>query len=314
MQAIKFLCSKCKLPCSGAVNIVSLGVRGERCTKTLRAQTSITLRVILLCTLAFSFGCRPSRQTPQQASSDSIVAEDFRALTAYTRSGVKKGSDLLRPLAPSRIALWSQAARNGNPEGQYLLGYCYIHGMGVESNTSESVKWFQAASNQNQPDAQLAMARRYAQGKEITKDTSEALRLATAAATAGLPQAQYALGASCLSGDIVTKNPEEGVKWLRKAADQGHAAAQRRLGYCYEDGIGGLPKSNAEAVGWYRSASELGDASAQFMLGMCYFGGKMLPEDLAQAIQWFKKAAELGDNDAIVMVGDCYFNGWGGQC
>lgn len=275
-------------------------------------RTHILVIFTILSAIELTLGGSPQNgpSTPQ-GNIDAIVAEDMRAFSDFTRSGVKKGVELLRPLAPSRIALWSQAAKNGNPDGQFLLGYCYSNGLGVESNKTESTTWFQKASDHNQPQAQLLMAIRYAKGTEVTKNTSEALRLAIASATAGIPRAQSILGMSYLVGDIVTKNPEEGLKWIRKAADQGHAPAQWQLGNCNRDGLGGLQQDIEAAMRWYRSATNLGDANAPYSLGMCYFSGESIAKDTGEAIKWFIKAADRGNVDAMVTLGKCYTFEWG---
>ena len=51
-------------------------------------------------------------------------------------------------------ANYRSAAEQGNADAQYLLGNCYIGGLGVEKDKVEAVKWFSKAAAQGNVKAQ----------------------------------------------------------------------------------------------------------------------------------------------------------------
>ena len=152
-------------------------------------------------------------------------------------------------------------AKQGDAEAQYLLGGCYLCGVGVELDEAEGMKWFRKAAEQ------------------------------------GDAEALYRLGICYQWGDGVDKNMEEAVKWYRKAADRDHVYACSDLGECYENG-NGVRENKVEAVKWYRKAAELNNGFACFRLGECYENGKGVKRDWAEAVKWYRRAIELGDTNA----------------
>jgi TPR repeat protein len=65
------------------------------------------------------------------------------------------------------------------------------------------------------------------------------------------------------SGYGVEKNYDEALNWYRKAAKKGNATAEWKLGFMYENGLGGIEKDITEAVAWHRKASAKGNSKAQ---------------------------------------------------
>ena len=83
-----------------------------------------------------------------------------------------------------------KAAKQGYANAQFILGFCYLNGDGVEEDLSEAVKWLRKAAIQG-----------------------------------GAP-AQCRLGLCYYDGDGVEQDLSKAVVWFRKAADQGFAKAQ----------------------------------------------------------------------------------------
>jgi tetratricopeptide (TPR) repeat protein len=61
-----------------------------------------------------------------------------------------------------------------------------------------------------------------------------------------------------------------GLKWEIKAAERGDPELQNQLGWQYENGSGGAPRSIAEARQWYQKAGEQGNEAAQLNLCQSY--------------------------------------------
>lgn len=176
-----------------------------------------------------------------------------------------------------------EAALQGHPEAQLMLGLCIMEGYGVEQNRAESVKWLRAAADQGDPDALFFLASCYFKGEGVDRNLTEAFGL------------------------------------IRKAAAKGNVMAQCNLGFCYEEGKG-IGQDKAEAVKWYRQVAKRSldefsspldsfgekesDAVREFVvsfvyrLGSCCEHGEGVARDLDEAVKWYRAAADRGNADA----------------
>ena len=94
----------------------------------------------------------------------------------------------------------------------------------------------------------------------------------------------------------LAKSETDAAAWYRKAAESGDDWGERNLAVYYEAGRGGLPKDDAQAVAWYQKSAAAGNAEAQNSLGIFYEWGRGgLKVDYAQAFSWLRKAADQGD-------------------
>ena len=130
----------------------------------------------------------------------------------------------------------------------------------------------------------------------------------------------------------------------RRAADAGHPGAQGELGWCYQQGIGGVGLPNrAQATMWYERAAGNGDVESMYRLGMGYldtdpsravhflrlaadqwghalaqhqlghlhFAGTGAPRDMHAAARYYERAAAQGVAGAQYDLGACYSVGAG---
>ena len=96
------------------------------------------------------------------------------------------------------------------------------------------------------------------------------------------------------------------IEELLKQAQTGDTMAQTRLGYCYAEGVGGVPRDEALACMWYEKAAMQGDANAQSNLALMYELGRGVKQDYAKAREWLEKAAEQGNAMAQNNLGFFY--------
>ena len=66
--------------------------------------------------------------------------------------------------------------------------------------------------------------------------------------------AQSELGKAYEFGRGTPKDLDLAQRWYMKAAKGGHKIARFKIGWMYEEGLGGLPKDEAQAIYWYRQA------------------------------------------------------------
>jgi TPR repeat protein len=69
------------------------------------------------------------------------------------------------------------AAEQGDAGGQCNLGMCYLHGVGVEKDNDEAVRWFRLAADQNDASGLSQLATCYSRGVGVEMNPSEAIRL-----------------------------------------------------------------------------------------------------------------------------------------
>jgi len=98
----------------------------------------------------------------------------------------------------------------------------------------------------------------------------------------------------------------------RRQAESGNAAAMADLGAWYEQGRGGLRRSDADALQWYRRGAEAGNGQAMASLGTMYERGRGgLTKDVDEAVQWYQKGVGTGDRFALYCLGHAHEFGLG---
>ncbi|HVY04838.1 MAG TPA: tetratricopeptide repeat protein [Burkholderiales bacterium] len=85
-------------------------------------------------------------------------------IAAYTAGEYAKALDEFRPLADQ-----------GNPDGQYFLGFMYHNGFGMKPDQAEAMKWFEKSAAQGDSRSQYYAGIIYAAGKGgVKKDLVKA--------------------------------------------------------------------------------------------------------------------------------------------
>jgi len=190
------------------------------------------------------------------------------------------------------------SAKQGEPIGQKVLGYCLRWGIGTEVNYVESAEWYRKAAEQGDAEAQLELGNLYNWGQGVGRDIVESEKWYHKAAEQGNAEAQNSLAAFYVSGEGVVQDWIEAVKWYRKAAEQGNADAQVSLGNCYYSGLG-VNEDKKEAVKWYRKAVKQGNCRyAPYHLGICYLEGDGVGQNYEEAVRLLHMAAANGNHDA----------------
>lgn len=220
------------------------------------------------------------------------------------KSSIIRGIFILSMLASfsgfavdSQNSTLSSAARQGDAEAQYYLGWKYLLGDGVPQDYKQAEDWLRKASAQGMGKAHHALGQMYDRGLGVNQDYKQAVTWYRKAAEQGVAPAQNDLGAKYFRGEGVLRDYKQAEFWFRKAAEQGYINAQQNLGAIYLQGEG-IPQDYKQAATWYRKAAEQGDVTAQFNLGAMYENGHGVPQDYKQAVAWYHKAAEQGYVDA----------------
>jgi uncharacterized protein len=98
------------------------------------------------------------------------------------------------------LALYRQAAEDGDLEGLLCVGWHYASGYGVPQDDVEAVKWWRIAAEQGSSEAQFLLGSSYEVGCGVTKDLANAVYWHRKAAEQDERQSREALD------HIVSKN------------------------------------------------------------------------------------------------------------
>jgi TPR repeat protein len=109
--------------------------------------------------IAFIVMLGAQSQLPAQTPAQTPAQPRFQdGLLAYHRGDHTVAMDIWRPLA-----------ERGDASAQYMVGYLYAQGEGVQSSSRSAAKWYRKAADQGDPDAQLNLGLMYVNGTGVTK-------------------------------------------------------------------------------------------------------------------------------------------------
>jgi uncharacterized protein len=145
----------------------------------------------------------------------------------------------------------------------------------------------------------------------VAKDEKRGFELAMAGAALGCAHSKGALS-DCYLGDFgVAEDEARGLVLGRESTAAGSCFGQVVVGYCYDEGCGGVAQDYTEAVRLYCLAAEQGNAFAQNNLGFMLQHGQGVAQDYAEAVRLYRLAAEQGDAVAQYTLGRMFYNGEG---
>lgn len=127
----------------------------------------------------------------------------------------------------------------------YMLGICYLRGLGVEQNTSRSRKYFRISANGGLSKGMFELAKSYMEEKKY----DAAVAHLKSAAEKNHTEAMNCLG-YCYSRALgVPQSLKVAAQWYKKSAEMKSATAMFNLALCYAQGKG--VKMNFETARHY---------------------------------------------------------------
>ena len=247
---------------------------------------------------------------------------DLQKAEKYYRLGVQQNDPcckynlalILEQKDPkAALALYGEAADQGNAQAMYLLGTYYLTGAFVEKqDLAVAAEFFRRAAELNYLPAVFRLALFTLDGiGGIPRDRDEGFRLTRLAADGGLAPAQLFWGQMLAAGDAGEKDPAEALRYFRMAAEQDYGPALSEVGRYYEQGKCGLRADPETAFKFYLRAAEKKDPMGLCRLGVCYEYGKGTDRDPKKAAECYRKAADRGYANAQYNLGLCYAGGIG---
>ena len=216
------------------------------------------------------------------------------------------------------IALYTSAAKKGNPIAQAALGLVYAEGKGVPADRRKAFELFEAAAKQGNGEALSHLAYMYEMGEvsagSVEPDYNKAATYYQMAVEQNIPSAFLGLAGLHVRGLGVPADVDKAKQLYLTAAEKGLLEAHFYLGEVYTELALASPdeseegeeeqkkareENEAHAVNHFSIAADGGFAEAQFELGMAYAEGALgLQEDKTKATHYLQLAAAQGHQGA----------------
>jgi len=205
---------------------------------------------------------------------------------------------------------FEEAAEAGNGAAMGCLGYMYLAGRGMDTQSATGIEWLRnGAREKRDPHSMYALANAYLAGLGVDRAPHLAEDWLEKAADKGYAEAMRGLGQ--LHQQRMNDSSYEQARALyERAMNSGSVDASVDLGGMYEFGQG-VRRDSATAFRLYQSAANAGSPHGMFAVGRSYEKGVGVAHDYEQAMVWYRKAAEMGCADAMNSIGVLYDNGLG---
>lgn len=150
---------------------------------------------------------------------------------------------------------FEQAIKNENTDGLCGLAGMYLNGFGVTKDETKAFELYLEAALKDNIFGMEKAATMYRDGIGTERSDRESFRWFARLAERGNVKGQVGVGNGFLYGRGTAKNERTAVYYFALASLQGDDVAICNLGYCYENGLGGLPrKAYAQAMSLYNDA------------------------------------------------------------
>ena len=261
------------------------------------------------CTLA-----REALQTGEYAAAEELLGtlSNEGNLTAKVDLALLHLRELVEsPDFDFGITLLHEASTSGMPMASAQLGAAYEKGAATPKNLSLAQKYYLLAANQGDPDGMFNAGRCYLFGIGTAQSTENAMNWIGHAAHLDHILACYWMGGIYLNAQYVVPDPAMASNFYERGATLGDSYCQNKLGIMYRDGVGrAVNLEQARAL--FLLSTDSGNEWGQFLLGQMYLTGTHVNQDLDRARQLFTLSAEQGLADAQVELGAMYGKGLGG--
>lgn len=211
----------------------------------------------------------------------------------------------------SAARFYAQAAREGDPRGEGILGLMYAYGMGVAQDVTQGIQWMKRSADHGNGAAANTLGEMYADGKLVSQDWATARGYFVSGAKAGNASAQKNLGDLYYYGrGGIARDYAVATQLYREAAKQNNSEAEYTLGFIYFNGVG-TSKDFAEALSWFTLGAQHGSSASEMYVGYAYDSGLGVPQDYSEAVKHYAAAVRGKNIRAIGLLGEKYYNGQG---
>jgi len=204
------------------------------------------------------------------------------------------------------LKIFEKLAYEDNPFAQEQVAYMYTHGLGTNVDLQKAQHWYQQAANNGNPHSQVVLGAMYANADMgLPLDYKRAEYWYKKAANQDYVWAFYTLSILFTLEDNSSQNLSKAKEWAQKAADLDFAPAQSFLGVLYNE-AGDIDK----AIYWIEKAATKNYMEAQYQLGYLYMSGEKVARDIDKAKYWLEQSAlqnyAVAQNDLGILYKQVY--------
>jgi TPR repeat protein len=227
-----------------------------------------------------------------------------------------------------------------NAEAQFLVGWCYAHGLGVAVDKIEAAKYYWMAAEQCHRDAAYQFAECCNSGEGVEKNMDLAIAYYKKAASWGDAHANYKLAQLYTLGFGIAPDPDLAAQYKKAAAERNHPLLKSKdsesssssqgsnnqagpsiprplsppLGRQYYDEGQEYEKAKhyEEAAQAYQKGANVGHTRARSSLGFFFLAGRGgCARDPGKAYELLKQSAEEGHPRAMLNLANQLRKGYG---
>lgn len=236
-------------------------------------------------------------------------AKNVQALNAWgtlllteALAGNSIGTNNIEEVMSKCFICFKEAALQGDSNGLYNMGMCYMNGYGCKLDQDLALNAFRTAAEKGHPEALNNIGGFYRDGKIVRRNFETAAQFFEKSAALGNAYGQLNFALALLRGEGVAKDERRAVELLRESANQSNAEAMNALGMCYFVGTV-YEKDYTMAMKFYRMSASLGFAPAMENIAACYEYGRGCSKSKEQSVVWRVRAqAARGDRNALVWL------------
>ena len=203
--------------------------------------------------------------------------------------------------------LVSQAYANGVSDAVYELADCYYYGKGTQEDKAKAFTFYSEAAKGGNDEAQYMLGEYYMNAYgNVAEDPKLAFEWFSKASEQGHSKAKARLGICYFDGYGIEKDYDKAFQLIKEeCAHRGSQGPQYYLGLCYEEGLG-TSKDPKKAYDCYNSVAS-SDKKSAYKLAQCYKNGFGTRTNLTYAISYLKGLADDDRNVRFELI-DLYFN------
>jgi len=158
-------------------------------------------------------------------------------------------------------AYFEEAARQGDRDGQFFAGECFILGRGGEKDFVKGCQYLRQASDRGDVRAMDLLGVCHIRGWGVPRDDARAVSLFQRAIEGNYVPAYYNLGARYAQGQGVERDAKKAADAFEKGSLKGNSNCMLVLGRCFEAGFG-RDADFGKAVFWFSKAAAGGNPEA----------------------------------------------------
>ena len=189
----------------------------------------------------------------------------------------------------------------GDAMANYILGRCYLSGIGTSQNEQKAIPLFEKAISDGIDEGLVDLGKIYLNGWGVDKDYAKAIKYLKQSSDKGNPRGKVCLGITYFD----KQEYDKAISLYKAASEAGYSGGYLGMGYMHEMGYG-VERDLTKALDYYLKASQKGDDTAMCNIGLMYENGIGVDMDHKMASKYYQASAAKGNERGEYKVGNMY--------